>query len=64
MAGILLKAEHITKHFGLTAAVKDVSLDFMHGEIHGLIGENGSGKATFSSMLCGIHSITEGIRRQ
>ena len=56
----LLKAEHITKHFGLVAAVKDVSLEFKAGEIHGLIGENGSGKSTFSSMLCGIHSITNG----
>lgn len=60
MADILLRAEHITKHFGLTAAVKDVSLTFNRHEIHGLIGENGSGKSTFSSMLCGIHSITEG----
>ncbi len=60
MADILLKAEHITKHFGMTAAVKDVSLTFNKGEIHGLIGENGSGKSTFSSMLCGIHTITDG----
>ncbi len=57
---VLLKAEHITKHFGITQAVKDVSLDFNRGEIHGLIGENGSGKSTFSSMLCGIYPITKG----
>ncbi len=60
MSDILLRAENITKHFGLTAAVKGVSLEFKRGEIHGLIGENGSGKSTFSSMLCGIHSITSG----
>lgn len=57
---VLLKAEHITKNFGMTQAVKDVSLEFTRGEIHGLIGENGSGKSTFSSMLCGIYSITSG----
>lgn len=57
---VLLKAENITKNFGMTQAVKDVSLEFYSGEIHGLIGENGSGKSTFSSMLCGIYSITSG----
>ena len=60
MSEILLKAEHISKNFGITNAVSDVSLDFYPGEIHGLIGENGSGKSTFSSMLCGIHTISSG----
>ena len=59
-SNVLLKAENITKNFGMTQAVKDVSLEFTRGEIHGLIGENGSGKSTFSSMLCGIYSITSG----
>ena len=56
----LLKAEKINKYFGITHAVKDVSLELYPGEIHGLIGENGSGKSTFSSMLCGIHTISSG----
>ena len=60
MSDTLLRAENITKHFGLIAAVKGVNLEFKRGEIHGLIGENGSGKSTFSSMLCGIHTITSG----
>ncbi|MDC7126369.1 MAG: ATP-binding cassette domain-containing protein, partial [Spirochaetales bacterium] len=60
MSEIVLKSEKINKHFGITHAVKDVSLEFKKGEIHGLIGENGSGKSTFCSMLCGIHSISSG----
>jgi ribose transport system ATP-binding protein len=40
--------------------VKDISMSFEEGEIRGLIGENGSGKSTFVSMLCGIHSIGSG----
>ena len=60
MSEVLLKAEKINKYFGITHAVKDVSLELYKGEIHGLIGENGSGKSTFSSMLCGIHSISSG----
>ena len=60
MADSILKAEHIDKSFGVTHAVRDVSLDFAKGEIHGLIGENGSGKSTFCSMLTGIYPIGSG----
>ncbi len=60
MSQVLLKAEKINKYFGITHAVKDLSLELYPGEIHGLIGENGSGKSTFSSMLCGIHTISSG----
>lgn len=60
MGNIILKSEHLCKDFGITHAVKDVSLEFEAGEIHGLIGENGSGKSTFCSMLCGIYPITSG----
>lgn len=56
----LLIAEHINKRFGITHAVNDVSLTIAAGEIRGLIGENGSGKSTFSQMLCGIYSIGGG----
>ena len=57
---ILLSAEHIDKRFGITHAVNDVSLTIFSGEIRGLIGENGSGKSTFSQMLCGIYTIGGG----
>ena len=60
MGEVILKSEHLCKDFGITHAVKDVSLEFETGEIHGLIGENGSGKSTFCSMLCGIYPITSG----
>ncbi len=60
MAETVLYAENISKSFGITRAVKNVSLSFDKGEIRGLIGENGSGKSTFVSMLCGIHSIDDG----
>ena len=56
----LLVAEHIDKRFDITHAVNDVSLTISAGEIRGLIGENGSGKSTFSQMLCGIYTIGGG----
>ena len=56
----LLVAENIDKQFDLTHAVDNVSLTISAGEIRGLIGENGSGKSTFSQMLCGIYTIGGG----
>jgi len=60
MDDIILQAENVSKSFGITKAVQKVSMSFKKGEIRGLIGENGSGKSTFVSMLCGIHTIDEG----
>jgi len=60
MSNVILKAEKINKYFGTNHAVDDVSIDFAKGEIHGLIGENGSGKSTFVSMLTGIYPMDSG----
>ena len=48
MGEILLRAENIDKHFGITHALDNVSFTFNKGEIHALIGENGSGKSTLT----------------
>ena len=40
----LLRMEHVSKSFPGVQALDDVSLDVGHGEILGLIGENGAGK--------------------
>lgn len=42
---VILRAEHMYKFFGVTKAVVDFSMELKRGEIHGLIGENGSGKS-------------------
>ncbi len=54
------RSENLCKQFGITKAVSDVTLEFQKGEIHGLIGENGSGKSTFCSILCGIYPVSSG----
>ena len=56
----MLRATDIDKQFGITHAVDHVSIDFYHNEIHALIGENGSGKSTFTNMLTGIYSLGGG----
>ena len=60
MSEQFLVAEDVDKSFGITHAVNHVSLQVDQGEIRGLIGENGSGKSTFCSLLCGIYGMDGG----
>ena len=51
----MLRVEHITKSFGPTTALRDVSLHLRKGEVLGLLGDNGSGKSTLMKIICGFH---------
>jgi ABC-type sugar transport system ATPase subunit len=51
----VLRVEHITKSFGPTTALRDVSLHLRKGEVLGLLGDNGSGKSTLMKIICGFH---------
>ena len=55
-----MRLNHITKRFGATLAVDDVSLAFERGEIVGLVGENGAGKTTLMSIAAGELTADEG----
>ncbi len=57
---IVLKTENLTKQFGMMVAVDQVSMNLYRGEILGLIGENGSGKSTITSMISGVYKRTAG----
>jgi ribose transport system ATP-binding protein len=64
---VLLEAKNICKTFGPTVALSHVELTIYRGEIRGLIGENGSGKSTMSSIVAGMQPATKGemfFRRQ
>lgn len=56
----ILKISHMTKTFGSTVALNDVSLEVYPGEIRGLIGENGSGKSTVTSIAAGMQKCDRG----
>ena len=57
---LLLSAKGVCKAFGPTRALVDVDIDVRKGEIRGLIGENGSGKSTFSSIVAGAQNEDAG----
>ncbi|MCX7889341.1 MAG: sugar ABC transporter ATP-binding protein [Rhodobacteraceae bacterium] len=60
MAEPVLEMRGVSKSFGATDALKDVSLSLMAGEIHALVGENGAGKSTLIKAMTGIHRPSAG----
>lgn len=50
----------VSKRFGATQALDDVSLTLYPGEIHSLLGENGAGKSTLIKIVTGIHQPDAG----
>lgn len=55
-----LTAMRVTKRFGGVIALNEASLDLHPGEIHGLIGPNGSGKTTMLNVLMGYYPLDGG----
>lgn len=57
---LLFEARKLTKLFGPTVALDEVDFKVYRGEITGLIGENGSGKSTITSIAAGMQPATSG----
>ena len=60
MKSPILTIEHISKRFGSTQALDDVSLALYPSEVHALLGENGAGKSTLIKILTGIYQSDSG----
>ena len=56
----MITIRELTKSYGPTRAVDDLSLDVRPGEILGLIGPNGAGKTSTLRCIAGIHRPTTG----
>jgi ribose transport system ATP-binding protein len=54
------EVDNISKRFGVTVALDNVTFSGDMGEIHGLIGENGAGKSTLMKVLSGVHRPDSG----
>lgn len=50
----VLKVENVTKTFGKTKVVDDVSFEVMEGDIMGTLGPNGAGKSTLIRNIMGM----------
>ncbi len=57
---VIVEVRHMNKMFGPTVALDDVSIKVSRGEIQGLIGENGSGKSTVTSIISGMQKANSG----
>lgn len=61
MGEVLLEIKNMDKIFGgVTVALNNVSFSLERGNVYGLIGENGSGKSTVSSIVAGMQPATSG----
>ena len=56
----VVKISHLSKRFGATQALNDVSLDIRSNEVLALLGANGAGKSTIIKILAGIYSADSG----
>lgn len=56
----IIQIDHVNKQFKDVKVLKDITVDFEAGEIHGLIGRNGSGKTMLMKCICGFMQPTAG----
>ncbi len=60
MAQPIMQLRGVSKSFGMTHALTDLSLDLYPGEVHALVGENGAGKSTMIKIMTGVYQPTAG----
>jgi len=58
---VVLSLDNITKKYPGVLALNKVSIDFVEGEVHALLGENGAGKSTLIKAVAGAIDIDSGI---
>ena len=56
----MIRAQHLTKRYGATVAVRDLSFDVLPGRVTGFLGPNGAGKSTTMRMILGLDAPASG----
>jgi simple sugar transport system ATP-binding protein len=61
MSQVVAALREVTKVYPATLAARNISVEFLRGEVHALVGENGAGKSTLVKILAGIIQPDSGI---
>jgi ABC-2 type transport system ATP-binding protein len=56
----MIKVDNLTKKYGDTTVIENISLSVSRGTIYGLIGCNGAGKTTLLKTICGVYKADYG----
>lgn len=56
----IISVEHVSLTIGAAQILRDVSAQFEPGQIHGIVGRNGSGKTMLMKCICGFIRPTSG----
>ncbi|WP_455352779.1 ABC transporter ATP-binding protein [Streptomyces sp. SYSU K217416] len=57
----MIEVNELTKRYGSTTAVKDLTFTVRPGQVTGFLGPNGAGKSTTLRMILGLHAPTSGM---
>jgi len=60
MMNVAVSVQNVSRDFGQERVLHNVSRDFEAGKIHGIVGNNGSGKTVLMKCICGFLIPTEG----
>ncbi len=56
----MISVKHLTKYYGQSIAVDDLSFEIGEGSVYGFLGRNGAGKSTTMNIMTGCLSSTSG----
>lgn len=56
----MISVKNLSFSYGSQEVLKDISMEVLEGNIYGLLGENGVGKTTLLTLLCGLKKPKQG----